>query len=81
MLLIILAMPAEQKILKVDDLVQRIVLQKRAQQVEFLPCAPLVDPFLHIFEGIKHIMKMDIDAGFETREEFKKDAINIRIHL
>ena len=50
-----------------DDFEVVVELEKCAQEIAFVPCASLIDPFFGILEREEHIMEMNQDACFQRR--------------
>ncbi len=58
-----------------------IVLQKSSQNISFVPCSALENPFARVFKGIKNVMKMNKNSAVKDRKYLKDNVVDVAAGL
>jgi hypothetical protein len=54
-----------------------IILEKRPQEIRFIPRAPLVYPFPGVFKRIANVMEVYINSGGKLRKHVEEKVIDV----
>src|SRR5262245_32212286 len=70
-------MPASHVAVEQHDLESGVVLKEGPEKIQLIPGAPLPDPGGRILKGIEDVVKMNKNAGTQSRQDLEQQVIDV----